>query len=352
MTNLTATKTETFDIPGLPDPTGSTDGHVVTCQSDVYVLQAAAAGLPAQTGNSGKFLTTDGTNPSWGTPSGGGGSANITSICSGRLTLTSGTPITTSDVSAATTLYFSPYGGAQIALYDGTSTWNVRDFTELSIAVPAVANTMHDVFVYDNAGTATIEVLAWTNDTTRATALTKQNGVYVKSGAATRRYVGSFRTLTSGQTEDSAEKRLVWNYYNRKIRFLRRYDSTASWNYSTSTWRQANGSASNQVALVIGVSEETVEANLTTTCQNSTSTARTVYAALNLDSTAGSPVFTLGSNTTVGGFTNNSVDITHPGEGYVAAGYHYIAWVEYGGGTDTQTWYCGSVRGIQGHMVG
>lgn len=36
---------------------------------------AADAGLPSQTGNSGKFLTTNGTASSWGTPAGGGGSA-------------------------------------------------------------------------------------------------------------------------------------------------------------------------------------------------------------------------------------------------------------------------------------
>jgi len=35
---------------------------------------------PSQTGNSGKFLTTDGTNTSWGTVSGGGGSGTVTSV--------------------------------------------------------------------------------------------------------------------------------------------------------------------------------------------------------------------------------------------------------------------------------
>lgn len=36
------------------------------------MIDAAGAGLPDQTGNSGKFLTTDGTEASWGTPAGSG----------------------------------------------------------------------------------------------------------------------------------------------------------------------------------------------------------------------------------------------------------------------------------------
>lgn len=43
------------------------------------------------------------------------------SICQGRLTLTSGTPVTTSDVTAATTIYFTPYKGNRIALCGGTN---------------------------------------------------------------------------------------------------------------------------------------------------------------------------------------------------------------------------------------
>src|SRR6476619_2076156 len=61
------------------------------------------------------------------------------SICQGRLTLTASTPVTTSDVTAATTLRYTPYKGNQIALYNGAS-WAVSSFPELSISVPAVAN--------------------------------------------------------------------------------------------------------------------------------------------------------------------------------------------------------------------
>ena len=103
-------------------------------------------------------------------------------ICNGRLTLTSVTPITTSDVTAATTIYFTPYKGNRIFLYNTTSTkWELFEFSEISIAVPATTGTNYDVWGYNSSGSATLEVLAWTNDTTRATAIALQNGVYVKS---------------------------------------------------------------------------------------------------------------------------------------------------------------------------
>ncbi|MBV5339335.1 MAG: tail fiber domain-containing protein [Deltaproteobacteria bacterium] len=49
---------------------------------------AATALLPTQTSNSGKYLTTDGTNASWGTVAsdGGGGSSTVTATASGALT--------------------------------------------------------------------------------------------------------------------------------------------------------------------------------------------------------------------------------------------------------------------------
>jgi hypothetical protein len=171
--------------------------------------------------------------------------ANFLNTVEFRLTLTTAVPVTTTDVTAATTIYFSPYKGSRIALYDGTN-WNMRSSAEFSIAVPATTSQMYDIFCYDNAGTPTLELLAWTNDTTRATALVTQNGVLCKTGVLTRRYVGSFRTTTvSGQTEDSLVKRYVWNYYNRLRRSMQRNDSTNTWNYTTNTVRQANGSAAN-----------------------------------------------------------------------------------------------------------
>lgn len=182
--------------------------------------------------------------------------------CEGRLTLQSGTPVPTSDTTAATTLYFTPYKGSRIAIFNGTY-WQWYSFTERSIAVPATTNTNYDVFIYDNAGTLTLELTAWASATARATLLAVQNGVLVKTGATSRRYLGTFRTTgVSGQTEDSRVKRFVWNYYNRVLRGFSKADAT-SHTYNAATLRQWNATSTNQVEYVCGYQEDWYQINLT-----------------------------------------------------------------------------------------
>jgi len=256
--------------------------------------------------------------------------------CQGRLTLSTGVPVTTSDVTAATTLYFTPYLGNKIALYDGSTKWTVYTFTEKSIAVPSTTSTMYDVFMYDNSGTPTLELTAWTNDTTRATALTTQNGVYVKTGATTRRYLGSFRTTgVSGQTEDSLAKRFVWNMYNRVARAMMVLEATDSWNYSTTTWRQMNGSTANQLAFVSGLALDMIEAHASALVFNSTSTVRPCRIGIGLDSTT---AFAAGCLPITEQIATNGRTMRTSYQGNPVLGYHYIAALEQGGGTDTQTW--------------
>lgn len=257
-------------------------------------------------------------------------------LAQGRLTLTSGTPVTTSDVTAATTLYYTPYQGNQISLYSG-STWQTITFTEVSIAVPASTSQMYDVWGYLSAGALVLELLAWTNDTTRATAITTQDGIYVKSGDATRRYLGSFRTTTvSGQTEDSKTKRYVWNYYNRVERPLIRVETTANWTYSTATWRQANNSTSNQVDVVVGVLEDRLYICLISEVGNNTATSRPASNGIGIDST------TVVSATQWSSIPPTSVCFPTGVATYndfpTTVGRHYYTWMEVGAGTDTQTW--------------
>jgi len=257
-------------------------------------------------------------------------------VCNGRLTLTSGTPVTTTDVTAATTIYFTPFKGNQVALYDGAA-WVLRTFTERSLAVPATTSTMYDLFLYNNAGTLTLEAVAWTNDTTRATALTTQDGVLVKSGATTRRYLGSFRTTgSSGQTEDSLSKRFLWNYYNRIKRSLFVSESTDSWTYSTAAWQQVRNQAANKVEAVIGVIEDTATADAYHHYTTSIATNQPCYTGIGLNTTSANS-----AQIKVQG-TANSGNAGYPSahyDGYPATGYNYFAWLEYGAGSNTQTWF-------------
>jgi|TARA_R110000824_G_scaffold381402_1_gene574111 hypothetical protein len=184
-------------------------------------------------------------------------------IVEGRLTATTNTPVTTADVSGATSIYFTPYKGDNIALYDG-SKWVLVSFSQVTISLSGLtAIKPYDVFGYLSSGALAIETLIWTNNTTRATALAYQNGVLVKSGVATRRYLGTvYINSSGGQTEDTILKRYVWNYYNRVARTLRVMDTTTSWQYTTATVRQMRGSTANQVDVVIGVAEVPVSLSL------------------------------------------------------------------------------------------
>lgn len=256
-----------------------------------------------------------------------------------RLTLTSGLPVTVSDITAATTLYFTPDKGNSIALYDGSTQWNDVTSTEISIAVPSTTSTMYDVFCYSSSGTATLELTAWTNDTTRATNLAYQNGVLVKSGTTTRRFVGSFRTTTvSGQTEDSLTKRYLWNYYNRVNRPMRRFESTSSWNYTIATWRQANAAAANQLDFVRGVSEDAVTASVVVNVENATGTTVDCGVAMGLDSTSTVSASCVLGGSLIGTGTSVGIPIFAHYTDYPSAGRHYLAWLEISKASGTTSW--------------
>jgi hypothetical protein len=262
--------------------------------------------------------------------------ASPANLVEGRLTLTSNTPVTVGDVTGATSIFFTPYAGNRIALYDGT-TWNVRTFSQITIALGTLTSALpYDLFAYDNAGTVAFDSpVAWTSDTARATALTTQDGVLVKTGATTRRYIGTFRTTSTTQTEDSVAKRFLWNYYNRAIRPMRVLEATATWTYS-STFQQANASTANQLDFVIGWAEDQVHAQVLSSVISSGATFRAVDVAIGLDSTTSPATGCIYTRQAVNNTFNVSTIATL--DSMIAVGRHILVWLEAGGSADTQTW--------------
>jgi hypothetical protein len=100
----------------------------------------------------------------------------------------------------------------------------------------------------------------WTNDSTRATALTTQNGIYVLNGSTAWRYLGTYRTVAAGQTEDSITKRFVYNYYNRVERDVYVAEGT-NHNYNGVARKWNNSDTNNKLEWIIGVAEERVRFN-------------------------------------------------------------------------------------------
>lgn len=275
-------------------------------------------------------------------------------VCDGRLTLTSGTPVTTSDVTGATTVYFTPFRGNQIGLYNGNC-WRLYTFSELSLALGTLTSGLpYDVFVYDNAGTLTLELLAWTNGTTRATALVTQDGVLCKTGALTRRYLGTFYTTSTTATEDSVAKRFVWNYYNRILREMHVFEGTASWTYSVNNvWEQARASSANELQFVIGWQEVLVRAEVAVVANDSSTGGASI--GIGEDSTSTPDTNCLASRGTTVGAAFYMPYLATLAK-YSAVGYHYWAWLEISLSGDTITFYAGSSgtyrSGIRGWVEG
>jgi len=166
----------------------------------------------------------------------------------GRLTLTSGTPVTSGDVLAATSLYFTPYLGSRVSLYDTTAlTWRSYQFSELSLSLAGyTASKNYDIYLANVGGILTLESAIWTSDTVRATALVLQDGRYVKTGDATHLFLGTIRTTAvTGQTEDSKVNRFVANFFNN-VRKNMGVDELTSHNYNGAT-RLWNGSSTNNL---------------------------------------------------------------------------------------------------------
>lgn len=277
----------------------------------------------------------------------------------GRLTLSAGVPVTTSDVAGATTVYFTPYMGNSIQLYSGT-TWITRTFTETALALGAVTAAIpYDVFGFDSAGALALEKLAWASATARATALTLQDGRLVKSGATTRRYLGTFYTTSTTATEDSAAKRFLWNFYQRKPRALIFHDGTNTWTYTTQTWRKWGGSAAAMVEVVIGWAEIPVTARLQTAYTNSSAG---VGAAVGIGYDADTPLaptaghlYGRGTSAVANYFTPVHATLVH----HPAVGYHSYRALEYSEATGTTTWYgdnggadIGPYTGLVGYVYG
>jgi hypothetical protein len=202
---------------------------------------------------------------------------------------------------------------------------------------------------------------AWSSDTARGAGAgtteldfskfgipTNKNAIALRYGAATANtinvsanqatYVGSFRAVANGQATDSKSQRLLFNAYNQACRILRVADPTPSWQYSAAAWRQANGNASNQIDVLLGLGGIGVSLQSLTFCSTNTTTVRTVRSGIGLDNTSGPASFD--STGGAGGASNiAALILTSFYNGYPGLGKHSLTWLEFGGGGDTQTWF-------------
>jgi hypothetical protein len=267
----------------------------------------------------------------------------------GRLTLESGVSVSTTDQTARTTVYFTPYVHNIINLWDG-SDWVPTTFTETSLALGTITSGKnYDVFGYSSVGTLTLEMLAWTSDTARATAVTLQDGRYCKSGDKTRLLLGTFRTTATTTTEDSLTKRFLCNVYNRVARRLFKTESTDSWAYNSNTCRQANASSANQVEIVASLTDHAL--TLAMFAGGASSGANYFSASIGEDSTTAYSTDAI--NYQGGGVASVLTPLAASLTKLPAVGYHYYAWLERSNGSGISTTFYSTNSGVrQGGLSG
>jgi hypothetical protein len=278
----------------------------------------------------------------------------------GRLTLSTGVSVTTSDVTGATTIRYTPHNHNRVPLFNGT-TWTLKTFTELSQATTdntkspaAVANNSnYDMFVWNDSGTLRCtRGPAWSSDTARGTgAGTTEiellegrwvNKVAITNGPVAQRglYVGTVRSDGSAQVNDSLAKRHVWNTFSRVARPMMVLESTDTWaSSSNNVWRQVNGSSANQFDVVIGLSEDVVTVDAVLTGKGPDAVA-IMGTGVGLDSTS---AIAAGCLTNTHGFTCSvSGDygaLSATWKGFPGVGRHTLTWLEYFlTATTTATW--------------
>lgn len=283
-----------------------------------------------------QFVTSSGTYIVFGTGSGA-------DVPGGRLTLTTATPILTSDTAAAGTLYYTPHFHNNISIYSGTA-WIPFTFTERSLALSVTSGKNYDVFIYNNSGTLTLELsAAWTNDTTRADALTRQDGTWVKSGATTRLWLGTIRASGANQcsmemapASGTTAKIGVWNYYNQVPFNIRATENADSWTYTTATWRPMNNDTTNRLEYVCGLAgASSIHCVSSTNANNSTSL--TLSNGIGVDSTTANSAQEHGAN--IVGSGASSLKLIARYRGAAALGYHYLQALEYSQALGSTTWY-------------
>lgn len=286
----------------------------------------------------------------------------------GRVTISSGVPVMSSSVTNANSVYYTPYHGNIIPIYDGTNMIptvfaEISQLTTDTTKSPAAvaASKIYDIFVWNDAGTLrATRGPAWTNSTTRGYTLTMTNGILLNTlaitngpGALRGTWVGTiasnassfidyiFGGSASGGTAASLN---VWNVYQRVSVATQVIDSGASYTYTSATIRQARGSAGNQIGFVLGAVEDGVAFSYTERVDTVSGVAGGAGFGIGFDSTT---AFGSGKNSinTVGTAqqiaSNTNAGIWTPG-----IGTHALSANENSDGSNANTFDTGGVASL------
>lgn len=287
----------------------------------------------------------------------------------GRLTLTSNKPVMTADVTGATSVYYTPYAAPFVPIYSAAG-WGEFGFSQLTMTLNATYQTsgnIYDLFLFNNSGTIAICAgPAWLNTSTRsATISLYSGGVWVNTVALTSNcyngataysiaavsgtYIGSVYMTANGQTAmqfkpaaasgGSANILGLYNAYNRVPILSQEKDSTASWTYGTSTWRESDASAGNRITWLDGLQQSFIDATFMQSIVGSATS--TTDVGLNLNATTGAPLTYVSTFATFSG-TATDTEIFYP-----QLGLNYLQGMEINAsGSGTSTFLGGNIYNL------
>lgn len=347
-------------VSASADPTQWMEGVVTSYAARTLTINVASS---ADLNGSGSYSVWN-LNESGERGQPGPASASTPAFCQpqGRLTLSSGLPRMQSQVSGASNVYYTPDVGDLIPIWSG-SVWNLWSFTQLTLALDTTdhpINKNFDVVVFDDSGTRRLGTMpAWTDDTTRAAAVTRRNGLWVNDATVNVRHssgtasvaanratlVGTIRTSAAGQTSQQIgavsasgggnNKLYVWNFYNQIPIKAYSIDTTSSWTYNVAnTFRSANASDANRISFVTGQNEQQLSAWFNSHAAAAASTSAQV--GVKLDATNGQDQ-KLGDTSSIA-----RVPVSGEQHRTMGLGHHFIQAVENVTAANTCTFYGGA----------
>lgn len=288
--------------------------------------------------------------------------------------LTSGVPVTQSDVAGATNVYVIPLGDG-IGLYDGTDFINRPTPAQIAVALTTGAHPggdgasgrNFDVFAAysggavvcgtgpsweDGGGGGTLNARGTGAGTTEVEfyrgRFVNKNSITLTNGATTyviparqALLVATFRTTANGQTEDSAWRRYLSNAICPQVKVLKRIFTFATYDYSATDFRLVNNDANNRVRCVQSLAGRPLDLTLNLLYFNSTTTERTAGAGIGIN------------GLTDAGTMRSQVSATSGRVGGPYArlvtdaplGFATLGALERGAGADVQSWFSSSGSG-------
>jgi hypothetical protein len=251
---------------------------------------------------------------------------------------------------------------------DGVPIWNGSKFiarpVPADLALPLDANLAHaqaheaqkgfDLWATWDSGTLVIgSGLAWADQSTRASAITQIDGIWVNTSAIVLRagtgsgdliavpagqasQLGTFYTAAGvAEASDSEKRRLLYNTYNREERSIFVTEAAnSSWAYY-GDWRVARGNSGNAVELMFGHPGIPVSASANVIWINDPTFGAQGYAGIAVDSTSVNSARQVDYLPLVAGSARCDY------QGVPGVGHHVLRWLEKGGGLSgiNQTFY-------------